>query len=407
MAEVGIRSEVGQLRAVLVHRPGLELRRVTPSNKDDLLFDELLWVDRAQEEHDAFLRLLTEAGVEVLILQQLLKEVLADPEVAREVVRTHVTDTTCGPLLVDRVRGFLLDLPRAELVSHLIGGIALDEVGGDGGLVARLHQPFELLLQPLPNTVFTRDSSAWVGGGVVVSPMNRLVRRREADLLRLVYTLHPRFAGTPMWFGAELVEHYPATVEGGDLLVVGERGLALGVSERTTPPGAEALAVRLLEAEVVDRILVVELPKARSTMHLDTAVTMVDRHALLLYPQIRAQVRCLRVTAGGAARLAFEEGGDLVAGLAWAAGLDELQAIEPPFGSVQAEREQWNDANNVLAIRPGEVVAYERNAATNAILEEAGVAVRRIPSYELPRGRGGPRCMACPLVRDPLVRDAL
>ena len=402
MAELGVRSEVGRLRAVLVHRPGLELRRVTPSNKDELLFDELLWVDRARDEHDAFTSVLAEAGAEVLHLAELLRDVVADPEVAREVVRSHVTESACGPQLVDRVRGFLLDLPPERQVDHLIGGVSLEEVGGGSGLVAQVQLPFELLLPPLPNTVFMRDSSAWIGDGVVISPMNRLVRRREADLLRLVYDRHPRFAGGQVWFGADEVEYFPATVEGGDVLVVGDGGLAVGLSERTTPSGAEALAGRLFAAGVVERILAVELPKARSTMHLDTVVTMADRDAFLLYPRIRREVRCLRVTPGPDGALTVEEGGDLVDGLAWAAGLDEVRAIEPALGSVQAEREQWNDANNVLAIGPGEVVAYERNATTNRILEDAGITVHRIPSYELPRGRGGPRCMSCPVHRDPL-----
>ncbi|HEX2026399.1 MAG TPA: arginine deiminase family protein, partial [Nitriliruptorales bacterium] len=290
----------------------------------------------------------------------------------------------------------------AELVRHLIGGVSLEEAGGGDSLVARVHRPFELLLEPLPNAVFMRDSSAWIGEGVVVSPMSRLVRRREADLLRLVYNLHTRFVDAPIWFGQDPSAHFPATVEGGDVLVVGNGGLAIGVSERTTPPGVEALAVRLFAHAVVKRILAVELPRARSTMHLDTVVAMVDSDAFILYPQIRLRVRCLRLTAGSRG-LTVEEGEDLVGELAWVAGLDDVRAIEPAFGSVEAEREQWNDANNTFAIAPGEVVAYERNAATNAILEDAGIAVHTMPSYELPRGRGGPRCMACPVLRDPLA----
>jgi arginine deiminase len=396
-----VRSEVGRLAEVLVHRPGIELERVTPTNKDELLFDELLWVEHAQAEHDAFADVLRDAGVEVLYLEHLLAEVLADPELAQGVVEHHVTDTTCGPQAVDRVRRLLLDEEPAGIVTHLLGGVTLEEAGGGDGLVAATGAPGDLLLHPLPNAVFTRDSSAWIGEGVVLSPMNRLVRRRETDLLRLVYRHHPRFADAPVWFGGEAREHYPATLEGGDVLVVGERGLAVGLSERTSAPGIEALAARLFAQDVVDRILVVELPKVRSAMHLDTVVTQVDVDLFLTYPAMTAHVATHALTPRRDGRLEIADGGGLPQGLAWAADLDHVRTIEPGLGSLRAQREQWNDANNTLALAPGEVVAYERNVATNEVLDRAGVVVRTIPSYELPRGRGGPRCMTCPVRREP------
>jgi arginine deiminase len=401
--DASVRSEVGPLRSVLLHRPGMELRRLTPSNKDELLFDELLWVEHAQQEHDAFAAVLRDAGVEVLYLEQLLAEVLADPEVAAATVAAHVSDKTCGPQAVRRVREFLLALPTDQLVEHLIGGVSLEEVGPGAGLVSAVTPPNEMLLQPLPNTVFMRDSSAWIGEGVVLSPMNRLVRRRETQLLRLAYNRHPRFAALPIWFGGEHVEHYPATFEGGDVLVVDDRGLAVGMSERTTPAGVEALAARLFEADVVDRILAVDLPKVRAAMHLDTIVTQVDVDAFVTYPSMTSTLRCYAVRRGGGGGIEAEEVDGLMPGLAWAAGLDHARAIEPALGSTRAEREQWNDANNTLALRPGEVIVYERNVATNQILESAGVTVRTIPSYELPRGRGGPRCMSCPVLREPVA----
>jgi arginine deiminase len=397
-----VRSEIGQLRAVLVHRPGMEMGRITPSNKDELLFDELLWVEHAQREHDAFAELLQGSGVEVLYLEKLLAEVLSEPEVASQTVAAHVTDKTCGPQAVSRVRDYLLELPTDQLVDHLIGGVSLEEVGPGSGLVSAVTPPNEMLLQPLPNAVFMRDSSAWIGEGVVLSPMNRLVRRRETQLLRLVYSRHPRFASLPIWFGGEHVEHYPATFEGGDVLVVGDRGLAVGMSERTTASGVEALAARLFEADVVDRILAVDLPKVRAAMHLDTIVTQVDVDAFITYPSMTSTLRCYAVGPGGDGGVRAEEVEGFMRGLAWAGGLDHARAIEPALGSTRAEREQWNDANNTLAIRPGEVVVYERNVATNEILDKAGITVRTIPSYELPRGRGGPRCMSCPVLRDPL-----
>lgn len=396
-----IRSEVGALEVVIVHRPDLELRRVTPANMDELLFDELIWVERAQQEHDAFTDIMRRAGVEVLYLQDLLEGLLADTALAADVIASQVADELCGRLPARRVRAFLAELPPPELVRHLIGGVTLEEVGVTAGLVAALLEPHEFLLPPLPNAVFMRDSSVWLGDGVILSPMNRPVRRRETELLQALYHHHPRFAASPIWFGDDR-ERFPASVEGGDLLVVGDRGLAVGVSERTTPSGAAALAARLFEEEVVDRVLAVELPHARSTMHLDTVVAMVDRDAFLLYPRIGSQARCLRVLPAAGGELDVVEAGSLREGLAWAAGLDGVRVIEPSLDSIQADREQWNDANNTFALQPGEVIAYERNQVTNQTLEESGVTVHRIPSDELPRGRGGPRCMTCPARRAPL-----
>ncbi|MEX2549600.1 MAG: arginine deiminase [Nitriliruptoraceae bacterium] len=398
-----IRSEVGELTAVLVHRPGEELARITPSNKDELLFDELLWVEHAQVEHDAFTDLLRASGVEVLLVTDLLAEVVADPAAARAIVDRHVTETTCGPEAVDAVRELILASPPMELVHHLVAGITHEEAGAIDGLVAATAAPGDPLLAPVPNLVFARDSSAWIGEGVVLSPMQRPVRRRETDLLRTLYREHPRFADAPVWFGDRHHDTHPATFEGGDVLVVGDRGLAIGLSERTTPAGVETLASRLFSAGVVDRILAVDLPKVRAAMHLDTIVTQVDVDAFLTYPRMTRALETFQVTSRGGGRLHVESGPELVRGLAWAAGLDHARAIEPGLSSVRAEREQWNDANNTLALRPGEVIAYERNVTTNEILEAAGITVRTIPSYELPRGRGGPRCMSCPVARRPLA----
>jgi arginine deiminase len=397
-----VRSEVGRLRSVLLHRPGNELSRVTPGTMDELLFDELLWLEEAQREHDAFADVLRGAGVQVRYVEQLLADVVADPVAAEALVARHVTDTTCGPQAVERVRELVLSGDATELVEHLIGGVTLEEVGELDGLVAAASAPTELVLAPLPNLVFTRDSSAWIGEGVVLSPMNRNVRRRETDLLRTVYRHHPDLAGAPIWFGDEEQDHFQASFEGGDLLVVGDRGLAIGLSERTTPAGVETLAARLFAAGVVDRVLAVDLPKVRAVMHLDTVVTQVDVDAFITYPAMTTSVRCFAVTPGAGGGVHVTDADGLVPGLAWAAGIDQARAIEPALGSIRAEREQWNDANNTLAIAPGEVVAYERNAATNEILDAAGITVHTIPSAELPRGRGGPRCMSCPVVRDPV-----
>ncbi|MGH8874510.1 MAG: arginine deiminase family protein, partial [Acidimicrobiia bacterium] len=257
----------------MVHRPGDELRRVTPATMDELLFDELLWVERAAEEHDAFTAVLRAGGAEVLYLADLLTELLTDRALAVALVSDQVGDDLGGRRLGDRLRGFLLDRPPPDLVRYLIGGVTVGDLGVTGGLVAALTGPSQFLLPPLPNTVFTRDSSVWIDQGVVLAPMNRTVRRRETALLAWLYRHHPRFAQSAIWFGDAPGEHFPSTVEGGDLLVLSNRGMAVGVSERTSPPGAAALASRLFEQGVVDRILVVVLPLSRATMHLDTVVS--------------------------------------------------------------------------------------------------------------------------------------
>ena len=402
LATGNVRSEVGQLKRVLLHRPGLELSRITPSNMGELLFDELLWVEHAQAEHDAFAALLEVNGVTVLHVEKMLAEVVSDPQVAQEIVHRHVTAATCGPVAVDRVRSFLLELPADALVDHLFGGVTVSEVGPGPGLVGAAWNDSDHFLSPLPNAVFMRDSSAWIGEGVVLSPMNKLVRHRETDLMRLLYSKHPDFADTKIWFGDDDDARIPSTVEGGDLLVVGDNGIAVGMSERTTPQGVENLAKRLFAAGVVERILAVDLPKVRAAMHLDTIVTQVDVDAFITYPSMTTSLRTFTVTPSNDGGVHVGEADTLVQGLAWAAGLDHARAIEPALGSTRAEREQWNDANNTLAMRPGHVVAYERNVATNEILDRAGITVHTIPSYELPRGRGGPRCMSCPVERAPL-----
>ena len=397
-----LRSETGPLRTVILHRPDLELHRITPANKDELLFDELVWVDRAADEHDAFADTLSNAGAEVLYLEDLLTATMADDALFETLLRAYVQPASCGRRLAERTRDYLRDLPRREAVRHLIGGVTLAEAGDTDGLFAALAGPADFSLAPLPNTVFMRDSSVWLGEGVILCPMNRVVRRHETALLEWVYGHHPRFKGTQIWFGNEPGEHFPASVEGGDILVVGERAIAIGVTERTTPSGASALAARLFEQDVIDRVLVVELPKARTTMHLDTVMTMVDPDRIVVYPPLRAISRTFRVTPGAEGSLRVRDGTELVADMAWAAGVDVMRLIEADLDAFQADREQWNDGFNVFAVGPSDVVAYERNVATNDTLRDAGINVREIPSYELSRGRGGPRCMTCPVDRSPV-----
>jgi arginine deiminase len=399
-----ITSEVGRLREVILHRPGLELRRLTPANREDYLFDELVWVSRAQAEHDAFRALLTEDGVEVRLFGDLLAETLADEAVRADLLARVVTPDVVGVELVDRVRGHLATLDPATLATHLVGGLTVAEVPGAAeGFVGGVLGRTAFLLPPLPNTVFTRDPSAWIGDGVIISPMSKSARHLERRLWQEVYRWHPGLGGDrPVWYGEGERDYYPATLEGGDVLVLSEHCVAVGISERTSPVAAENLAARLFAAGRCRWVLAIDLPKGRRTMHLDTVLTVVDRDAVVLWPPLPAVVTAHRIEPGRDGRMRVTEEPDLSRALAAGLEVDVLRLVATAEDEVLADREQWDDGNNTLALRPGVVVAYERNVDTNRRLREAGIDVRTISSSELPRGRGGPRCMSCPLVRDPL-----
>ncbi|MGI9018228.1 MAG: arginine deiminase [Euzebya sp.] len=406
-----VSSEVGRLRDVILHRPGLELRRLTPANKDALLFDELVWVGRAQQEHDSFVEVLRNRGVRVRLFADLLTDVVSEAEIAASLIRLRATEETCGVELVDRVRGFLTDLPAPDLADHLIGGLTVDEVPGAGdGFVGGLLGPTAFLVPPLPNAVFTRDPSAHVYGGRVLSPMHKPARQPERLLWRTMYENHPDLAGRPVWYGEQVKDYFPATIEGGDILVLGERAVAIGVSERTSPIAVENLAATLFDADEVDFVLAIELPLGRGTMHLDTVMTQLDTDAIVVWPRLTSVSRTYRIEPGGGAGPASHKGTmtvreepDLIAAVAGAVGVSDLRVITTGEDEVTSDREQWDDGNNTLAIAPGEVVAYERNVDTNRRLRDAGIIVHEISSFELPRGRGGPRCMSCPVERDPLT----
>ena len=400
-------SEIGTLREVILHRPGLELRRLTPANKDSLLFDELVWVSKAQEEHDGFAELLRSQGVTVHLFADLLSEALADDGVRLETIEELATADTCGIELVDRVRGHLKDLPVEDLVTHLIGGLTVQEVPGAGdGFVGGVLGPAAFLLPPVPNTVFTRDPSAWIGSGVVLSPMHKPARTGERLLWRTMYQQHPRFGPDPeIHYGVSDREYFPATLEGGDVLVLSSECVAIGISERTHPVAVENLAAELFASGMAKWVLAIDLPKARGTMHLDTIMTVVDRDAVVVWPRAIRTLDAYRIEPGATAdggRMRVTEEPDLIRAVAAGMGAESLRVVTTGEDEVLADREQWDDGNNTLALRPGTVVAYERNADTNRRLAEAGVEVLTISSYELPRGRGGPRCMSCPVVRDPL-----
>lgn len=386
-------SEVGQLRTVLLHRPGPELARLTPTNNDKLLFDGIPWVSRAQEEHDAFAEVLTSRGIEVVYLIDLLTESLEVDETRSRAIDEVLWSLHLGDTMRNYLRSALGELTPTALAAVLTSGLRNDEVRGGYGLVTALLAPEEFLIDPLPNLLFTRDSSVWIRDQVAITSLKMPARARESQLTDLIYSSHPRFSGTSRIHGAD--HEY---LEGGDILLLADGVIAVGVGERTTAAGAERLARQVFGADLAHTVLVVPIAQERATMHLDTVCTMVDVDKIVMYPNLADQLQAYTVTAGDE-DLKVEPARPFLQAAAAAMGIDVLHRIDTGLCSVTAEREQWDDGNNTLAIAPGVAVAYERNVETNGRLEAAGIEVIAIAGSELGSGRGGPRCMSCPVER--------